>query len=166
MPRRALPESSGRDARIPTSDATLVPTDVTTSGRVARGAAHRASPYVLEVARDMVATGQAQIGKPVVIWMEPWQTAVRWQDERRYAILAYQGQEPVTQQMVDQLADAFTRLGGKKVVEFRQASPTTGFLFFGGAPPELKIASVQFHRIDDPNEASTLPQVHPWFKIR
>lgn len=166
MPRRALPESTDRPARPAISNATLVPNDVTTSGRLARGSTHRASSYVLRVARELVATGRGQIGRPAVMWMEPWQTIIRWQDERRYAILAYQCQDPATQQMVDQLADAFTRTTGKKVVEFRQASPTTGFLFFGGAPPELKIASVEFHRIDAPLDRSTLPEVHPWFKGR
>jgi hypothetical protein len=121
---------------------------------------------VLRVARELVAIGRTQIGRPAVIWMEPWQTVIRWQDERRYAVLAYQSQEPATQQMIDQLADAFSRSTGKKVVEFRQASPTIGFLFFGGAPPQLRISSVEFHRIAAAADSSTLPDVHSLSKAR
>lgn len=166
MPKRALPQSTERPIPAAISNATFVPNDVTTSGRLARGSAHRASTYVLRVARELVATGRAQIGRPAIMWMEPWQTAIRWQDERRYAILAYQSLGPATLQMVDQLADAFTRATGKKVVDFRQASPATGFLFFGGAPPELKISLVQFHPVDTPLDPSTLLKVHPWFRGR
>jgi len=166
MARRVLPRSTDQPTQTAKSTATFVPSDITTSGRLSRGSAHRASSYVLCMARDLVARGRQQIGRPTVVWMEPWQTVIRWQDERRYAILAYQSQEPATQQMVDQLADAFTRMTGKKVVEFRQASPTMGFLFFGGAPPELKITSVEFHRLDAPNHSSILPEVHPWFTGR
>ncbi len=165
MSQRATPKRLGWD-RLRFPQAVLVPTDMTTSGRASRGASHRASPYALYVARELVAMGRATIGRPAVMWIDPWQIAVRWQDERKYAILAYQTQDPATQQVVDQLADAFTRISGKKVVEYRQASPFTGFLFFGGAPPEIKIASVEFQRIEEKVRSSLIPQIHPWFKIR
>ncbi|HOE10172.1 MAG TPA: hypothetical protein PLQ35_01495 [bacterium] len=165
MSPRATPKHLGWGClRCP--QAALLPTDMTTSGRASRGASHRASPYALYVARELVAMGRATIGRPAVMWMDPWQTAVRWQDERKYAILAYQTQDPVTQQVVDQLADAFTRISGKKVVEYRQASAFTGFLFFGGAPPEIKIASVEFQRIEETERSCLIPPIHPWFKVR
>jgi len=150
------------DIQVAVSDATLVSSDLSTSSRLARGSSHRASAYVLQIARELVEMGRRHFGRPAVMWMESWEVALRWQDERRYAILAYQSQNPMTQQMADQIADAFTRISRKKVVEFRQASPTTGFLFFGGAPPELKIATVEFPRIETLNDPNAPPQEHPW----
>lgn len=166
MRREGTPQSTGPCARRVVSNATLVPNDLTTSARLARGPAHRASPYVLRMARDLVAAGRSQIGRPTIIWMEPWQTLIRWLDQRRYAILAYHSLEPATQQMIDQLADAFTRSAGKKAVDFRQASPTMGCIFFGGAPPQVKISPVVFHRLDLPLGRAALPDVHPWLAER
>ena len=154
------------DIEVAVSNASLVSSDLSTNSRLARGSSHRATPYILQLAREMVETGSQRLGRPAVRWMESWQVALRWQDERRYAILAYQSHSPITQQMADQIADGFARISRKKVVEFRQASPTTGFLFFGGAPPELKIASVEFPRIEKLNDPTMLAQEHPWFKNR
>ncbi len=152
MRRKGLTESSTDCARSTVSSATLVPNDLATGARLARGPTHRASPYVLRMARELVAAGRAQIGWPTLIWMEPWQTLIRWLDQRRYATLAYHSLRPASQQMIDQLADAFTRSTGKKAVDFRQVSPTMGCIFFGGAPPQVKIPRVVFRRLEPGSE--------------
>lgn len=109
----------------------------------------RAPSYLVSQVKRLVQAGRREPCCPHIMWLPNWRTALRWQDESRYAFLIYQAEEPLTEEMQSWIGDAFGRVYGKVLVQYREVMPGQGVYFYGGVPPEFPLPKIEFPRLDD-----------------
>ncbi len=109
---------------------------------------HHAPAYLVQHARRLIAAGKREPCAPHLSWLTSWETALRWQDERKYGLLIYQAQNPLGENELNWLQAAFARAYARPFVDCHQFTSTCGVFFFGGVPPEIPLPKVEFPALD------------------
>ncbi len=119
----------------------------------------RAAPWLLKIAQNLVHAGAQNPGMTNFTWVENWKVALHWIQTRTFCALAYTCDAQFDDNMKLEIIDAFSRSCKKKLVTIARETEVSGICFFGGAPLNVNLATLDF-------DAMKLAQFHDELPIR
>lgn len=107
-----------------------------------------AHPWLMQTARVLVASGKRSPKQLQYTWLPSWNTGVYWMYSPAFSAMAYRSTNVVDDPMQMQLLDAFHRTSQKNLVAIVEETPSSAICFFGGAPLDVELASLDFDAMD------------------
>jgi hypothetical protein len=104
----------------------------------------RAAPWLVAIAKNLVAAAAENPGVTNFVWLENWNLSLRWVQAPTFCALAYYCEGHFDENMKMEILDAFSRGCKKKLVTISHESEISGICFFGGAPLHVDLATLDF----------------------
>lgn len=107
-----------------------------------------AHPWLVQSARVLVETGRRHPREMQYTWLSNWSMGVYWLFTPAWSALAYRSTRTVDASMQMQLLDAFHQTCKKNLVTLVGETPNSAICFFGGAPLDVELATLDFEAMD------------------
>lgn len=107
-----------------------------------------APPWLMTTAQNLIRAGKESPGITNYAWVDTWDMALFWVHTRVFRVLAYRCENTVSESMQMQLLDAFSRACDMKLVSIVEETELSAICFFGGVPPEVELATLDFSAMD------------------
>ncbi len=101
-----------------------------------------AAPWLLNIAKNLVKSGAENPGVTNFTWLQTWNVSLRWVQAPTFCAMAYYGEGNFDENMKMQIIDAFSRSCKKKLVTIANETSVSGICFFGGAPLNVDLATL------------------------